>query len=290
MVSAVRSIRAAVLLVVSSLFGTVAFPQAAKFIHNADPLPLAYTASGIAACKIDSGNAAAAGEASAPCDSAPVPSTVPPVNPCNPARPGQWGCEAPADLVKRDLAAMGKTGQKILRARDKVLEILQGENACSLWMRQLDANAAATFRTISFEVDHHGEEGVHAFRDAASQYTYRDPYVASVGQAIGAYATIKLNGGGAFFQPLSPVLLVPMEGGPARSGGVRLIGIGPYPGDSLAAQTLALLHEFGHVIDLLPMDFENEDGKSVHNTAEVLRYCRPEIDAKGRRNALQAAK
>jgi len=28
----------------------------------------------------------------------------------------------------------------------------------------------------------------------------------------------------------------------------------------------------------------------VQNTAEVLRYCRAEIDAKGRRGTLQAAK
>jgi len=37
-----------------------------------------------------------------------------------------------------------------------------------------------------------------------------------------------------------------------------------------------LLHEFGHVINLLPLDFDNVDGKSVQNTAEVLRYCRAE--------------
>ena len=114
--------------------------------------------------------------------------------------------------------------------------------------------------------------------------------MASVGQATGAYATIKLNVDGAFFQAQAPMLLVSKEGGPVRGSGTRFINIGPYPGDSLNAQTLALLHEFGHVIDLLPIDFENEDGKSVQNTAEVLRYCRAEIDAKGRRSTLQAVR
>jgi hypothetical protein len=185
---------------------------------------------------------------------------------------------------------MGKTGKKILRARDRVLEILQSENACSEWFRKTDANAAATFRTLDYVVDRHGEEIVQAWKDTGSQYTYRDPYVATVGQATGAYATITLNLDGAFFQPQAPMLLFAKEGGPARHNGPRLINIGPYSGDSLNAQTLALLHEFGHVINLLPLDFENEDGKSVQNTAEVLRYCRAEIDAKGRRGTLQTAK
>jgi hypothetical protein len=290
MYSALSSIRTAALLVLSGLSGTVAFPQAVKFIHNADPLPLAYMASGNATCRIEPGNSAPAGDATAPCDTAPALVSVPPVNPCNPSKLGQWGCELPADLVKKNLAAMGKTGQKILRARDRVMEILQTENACSEWLQQKDSSAAATFQTLKFTVDRHGEEIVRASKNADSQYDYRDPYVASVGQATGAYATIKLNVDGAFFQPMAPVLLVSKEGGPARSGGTRLISIGPYPGDSLNAQTLALLHEFGHVIDLLPSDFENERGKSVQNTAEVLRYCRAEIDAKGRRSTLQAAR
>jgi len=272
MYSASRSIRAVVLLVVCNLSGTVALPQGVKFIHDAiDPLPNAKISVGMAACTPDAGSALAS-TASAPCDTTPV--SVPSVNPCAAAKPGQWGCEAPRDLVPKELAALGKPGKKILRARDRVLEILQTENACSEWFRQTDASAAATFQTLDYAVDRHGEESVHAWRDAGSHYTYRDPYVARVGQATGAYATITLNVEGAFFQPQASMLLVPKEGGPAINDGVRLIGIGPYPGDSLNAQTLALLHEFGHVINLLPSDFDNEGGKSMQNTAEVLRYCR----------------
>lgn len=288
MYSASRSIRAVVLLVVCSFSGTVALPQGVKFIHDAvDPLPFAKLPVEMAACTRDAGSALAS-TASAPCDTTPV--SVASVNPCAAAKPGQWGCEAPRDLVPKELAALGKPGKKILRARDRVLEILQTENACSEWFRQTDASAAATFQTLDYAVDRHGEESVHAWRDAGSHYTYRDPYVARVGQATGAYATITLNVEGAFFQPQASMLLVPKEGGPAINDGVRLIRIGPYPGDSLNAQTLALLHEFGHVINLLPSDFDNEGGKSMQNTAEVLRYCRTEIDAKGRRGTLQAAR
>jgi len=288
MYSASKSIRAVALFIVCNLSGAVAFPQGAKFIHDAvDPLPFAKLPVGTAACTSDAGNALASA-ASTPCDT--TPASVPSVNPCPAVKPGPWGCDAPRDLVPMDLAAMGKPGKKIMRARDRVLEILQTENACSEWMRKTDANAAATFRTLDYAVDRHGEEGVHAWRDAGSQYTYRDPYVARVGQDTGAYATVTLNMEGAFFQPQAQMLVVSKEGGAARISGTRFLNIGPYLGDSLNAQTLALLHEFGHVINLLPSDFNNEGGKSMQNTAEVLRYCRAEIDAKGRRGTLQAAR
>ena len=297
MYSAPRSIRAVALLIVSSFSGTVAFPQAVKFIRNAaDPLPLAFMSSGRGSCMSEPGSAAGApyaatavsNDAGFPCDTTPV--SVAPVNPCNPAILGQRGCEAPKDLVHEELATMGKTGQKILRARDKVLEILQAENACSAWMRQKDSNPAATFRTLAYEVDRHGEEFVHVWKDAASQYIYRDPYVASVGQDLGAFATITLNAGGAFFQPQAPSILISKETGLSKISGVHYVNIGPYPGDSLNARTLALLHEFGHVLNLLPADYENEDGKSVQNTAEVLRHCRAEVESKGRRGTLRAAR
>ncbi len=297
MYSASRSIRAVALLILLSLSGTAAFPQAVRFIRNAaDPLPLTYMSSGRASCTSDLGSAAAtpytaravSNDAGVPCDAAPV--TVASVNPCSLAKSGQTSCEAPRDLVREDLAAMGKTGLKILRARDKVMEILQTENACSAWLRQKDSNPAATFRTVTYEVDRHGEKFVHVLKDSPSEYTFRDPYVASVGQDTGAFTTITLNAGGAFFQPMAPSIEVSVEGGLSYMSRIRSVNIGPYHGDSLAAQTLALLHEFGHVIDLLPMDFGNEDGKSVQNTAEVLRYCRAEIDSKGRRGTLQAAR
>jgi len=277
--------------------GTVAFPQGVNFFRRAaDPLPLTYMSAGRASCTFEPENPAAAwskasavaGDAGVPCDMPAL--SVPLVNPCNSARSPQIGCEAPRDLVQKDLMAMGKTGQKILRARDRVLEILQTENACSAWLRQKDADPAATFRTLNYAVDRHGEEFVHVWKDSPSQYTYRDPYVATVGQDTGAFATITLNAGGAFFQAQTGALVMAKEMGLGRISGTRLVSVGPYPGNSLSAQVLALLHEFGHVINLLPLDFENEDGKSVQNTAEVLRFCRSEIDSKGRRGAMQAAK
>ena len=296
MYSTPRSIRAVAMLMMLSFSGTLTFPQAVKFIrHAADPLPLASMSAGPAPCTKVSGSAAVTpdagiavpGDAGAPCDTPSV--SVPRVNPCMSAgRPGQTGCDAPKDRVQDDLAAMGKTGQKILRAHDKVLEILETENSCTAWYREKDSNPAETFRTLSYALDRRGEEVVHVSKDAESQYVYRDPYVARVGQDAGAYATITLNAGGAFFHVLTTSVVDIREGGLWTFGSPRTIKVGPYPGDSEAAQTLALLHEFGHVIDLLPLDFNNEDGKSVQNTAEVLRFCRAEIDSKPRRNTLSA--
>ena len=295
MYSAYRSIRAVAILALMmvNLSGTPSFPQAVNFIRDAaDPLPLAKMSAGRTPCAAElvgpvSATYAAKSttpDSGGPCDTPTV--SVSPMNPCN-STVRQIGCEAPKDRVPDELAAMGKTGQKILRARDRVLEILQTENTCSAWLREKDANAAATFRTLDYAVDRRGEAFVHVSRDIAPQYIVRDPYVARVGQDTGAYATITLNAGGAFFQTQAAALLGSKDGEQSRISGPRLINIGPYPGDSLAGQTLALLHEFGHVLNLLPVDFNNEDGKSVQNTAEVLRFCQAEIESKARRGILQ---
>jgi hypothetical protein len=296
MYSAYGSIRAVAIFTMLGLSGTVALPQSVKFIrHAADPLP--NISSSRATCTMDSGSAvvgaytaaSTTNDADAPCDTPSV--TVPRVNPCvSVARLGQIGCDAPKDRVLDDLAALGKTGQKILRARDQVLEILGTENACTAWYREKDANPAETFRTLSYEVDRRGEEVVHVSKDAESQYIFRDPDVARVSQDAGAFTTITLNAGGAFFHALTTTIVQPREGGLWALGRARTINVGPYPGDSLAAQILALLHEFGHVIDLLPLDFNNEDGKSVRNTAKVLRFCQAEIDSRVKRSTVQAAR
>jgi hypothetical protein len=297
MYSALRSILAVGVLMLSSPCGTLAFPQAVNFIrHAVDPLPLVNKSPGLAPCTRDRGTAVAAldaatrvtSDAGAPCETSS--SHMPSVNQCTYSGTAPMECDAPRDRVQEDLEGQGKTGQKILRARRIVLEILQTENVCSAWFRELDPNPAATFRTLNYAVERPGEERVHVSRDAATQFTFREPYVARVGQDTGAYATITLNAGGAFFQLQAVALEVSKEGGIAKISGPRSVKIGPYPGDSVAGQTLALLHEFGHVINLLPLDFANEDGKSVENTAEVLRFCRAEIESKVRRGTLQATR
>jgi hypothetical protein len=290
MYSAPGRILAVALFFMSSLSGTIAFPQAVKFIHHAaDPLPIANMPLGRAPCTRDSGSAVftpyaaapAAGDANSPCD-------TPPVNPCNPASLAQVGCLALRDLVQEDLATMGKPGQKILRARDKVLKILQTESACSAWFQEKDSNPTDTFRTLSFAVDRKADDFVLETKEPNNMNTFRNPYVAKVFQGDGRYATITINTNGAFFSPMATVVEVWKGGGPVSHGGPRLTNVGPYAVNTMQAQVLVLLHEFGHVLDLLPADANNVDGKSVQNTNEVLRFCRPEIESKVRRTALSA--
>ena len=297
MYSAPRNIRAVVLLIMSSLSGTVALPQAVKFIRRAaDPLPLANMLVGRAPCARDSGSAvpaphaatAAGSDLGSPCDTSPV--NVPSTNPCHASSPAQIGCQAPRDPVQEDLATMGKAGQKILRARDRILEILQTENACSAWFREKDSNPADTFRTLSFAVDRKGEEFVLESRNPGDMNIFRSPYVARVFQADGSYATITINLKGAFFSPMARVVEIQKEGGFWSLRGTRVLRVGPYAGDSRHAQILALLHEFGHLVDLLPTDEGDQDGKSAQNTSEVLRFCRAEVESKAKRGALSAAR
>jgi hypothetical protein len=288
-------IRTVALLFVSCFAGTAAFPQAVNFIRRAaDPLPLANLPGGLAPCTSDSGGGVSdpytatptRGALGAPCDTVAV--SVPSVNPCGPSSLAQTGCNAPRDLVPGDLAAMGKAGQKILRARERVLEILQAENACSAWFREKDSNPASTFRTLSYEIDRKGEQFVQESLHSDSLHVFHSPYVATVGQDTGAYATITLNTNGAFFRSEARVVEVRSGGGPFTMRGARYINVGLYAGDTLPAQILALLHEFGHVLNLLPGDLHDVDGRSVHNTNEVLRYCRSEIESKVRRSTLSA--
>jgi hypothetical protein len=44
------------------------------------------------------------------------------------------------------------------------------------------------------------------------------------------------------------------------------------------------------LLDLLPVDEGDQDGKSVHNTYEVLRYCRAEVESKVKRGTLAAVR
>ena len=175
---------------------------------------------------------------------------------------------------------MGKRGQIILHARDKVLEILQTENACSGWYRTKDPDPAATFRTVTFALDRDTDVYVRTMPESGGIQVIRNPYVAKVVQGEGLNATVTLNVNSAFFFPMGTVVDDRVEGGPVSFRGSRPINVGPYTGGSFRAQVLALLHEFGHVIDLLPMDRDDYEGRSQQNTAEVLRACRAQVESK----------
>ena len=290
MCTARRSLQAVIALLLSGTARAPAFSQSTRFlnaeVHSVHRNTL-YSASN--ASPRNSVNALAA----LPGDIPPLGSPLPPFGqpsrttdrsapsaPCNLATQTVHPCSASSDIVRDDLHTMGKQGQIILRARDRVLEILQTENSCSAWFHTKDPDPAATFRTLTVTLDHKGDLYVRSTPEPGGIQLIRNPYVAQVLQGEGANATVTLNVNGAFFFSMGTLVDDRIDGGPVSFRGQRPIQVGPYIGGSFRAQVLTLLHEFGHVIDLLPTDRDDYEGKSRQNTADVLRACRAQVESK----------
>jgi len=175
--------------------------------------------------------------------------------------------------------SLGKKGQSIAAARAKVLEILDSDNACTTWFRELEPDPAHTFRTLSFTVDAKGIDYVIERIDGSASRTFVNPYVATVLQGGGESQAVTLNAGGAFFRPSATLVRLAKEGGPVQFQGARTLKVGPYMGDTLQAQVTTLLHELGHVLGLLPLDTNDANGRSAANTREVVRHCQSQIES-----------
>jgi hypothetical protein len=290
MCTARRSVQAVVALLVSGVVAVPSFSQSQRFLTaegRSDRLLRLSLSTHPCSSHSDSplaaltGDIPALGKSPSPCES-PMPAAdrPAPVAPCNLATQAAHPCSASSDIVRDDLNTMGKRGQSILRARDKVLQILEAQNACSDWYRTKDPNAAATFRTLTFALDRDGDVYVRTIPESGGIQLIRNPYVAKVLQGEGPNATVTINTNGAFFFSMANVVDDRFEGGPMSFRGSRPIQIGPYAGGSFRAQVLALLHEFGHVVDLLPVDHDDYEGKSRQNTADVLHACRAQVESK----------
>ena len=296
MYSARRSVQAVALILGSAVWGLPAYSQNTLFLNlEAKSLRSTTLTSSAASCQKRSDTSWPALRADAPgtlspsatCD-LPV-ETVRPVALCAAGSPVSGQCAASRDFVRDDLNTMGKQGHLILRARDRVLEILQSDNACTAWYRTKDPDPAATFRTLPFSVERNGDEFVQSFVARSQMQIFRSPYVARVQQGEGAGTTVTINRNGAFFQALAGVVLTGREAGPWRLQGVRQLRVGPYDGATFRAQVVTLLHELGHVIDLLPQDSDDET-KSPQNTLEVLSHCRGEVESKEAPHATLASR
>lgn len=202
--------------------------------------------------------------------------------------PRIYPCKDDEDTIPAELSALGKAGLRIARAREEVLDILRSSNTCAEWFETKEATAAATFQSLNFLLDRHGPQDIFESMNKESSLVMRQPYVARATQDGGAHTTIMINVNGAFYRPQGQALKIGQETGPMRMDGMRLLTVGNYRGNTLPAQVTTLLHELGHIIDLLPEDADNLNGKSVRNTDEVLRHCRTEVEA--RAQARQTAK
>lgn len=291
MYSASRSARAVALFVLSGFSGAATHSQTVQFLSreaasfrfaSLSPSPKPCARDLDSPPTVPREDIPATGETPAPCG--PSLEDAKPVIPCNLAGRTAAGCLPPGDPVHQQLQIIGRPGKEILQAREKVLEILQTDNTCSQWYRSKDADPAATFRTLSFELDHKGMDYVAETWEPGGLNVFRSPYVARVIQGGGSYSMVTINRNGAFFASLAKVADQPIEGGPLSFRGVRYLKVGPYGGNTLQAQVVTLLHEFGHVLDLLATDKDDYEGKSVQNTTEVLRFCRTQVESKERRS------
>ena len=192
---------------------------------------------------------------------------------------GSGSCADAERASAKPLTALGKEGVKINGAREQVAAILSTPNACAEWFKSKDPSPAQTLQSLSFQVDRHGPAEILESVQSAGLLTLRHPYVASAIQEGGPFTTVTINAYGAFYRSQGRVERIDTDGGPLRLDGLRTLTVGSYEGNTLAAQMLTLLHELGHVIDLLPQDGDDLDGSSLRNTNEVLRHCRPELDA-----------
>ena len=303
MFTARRSVQAvAAVLVVSSVVSLPAFSQSAQFSRvEARSLHALRLSASTNPCLHNSnrfvvgvpGDASKDNSPLFPCDR-PISSAIREmpvtVAPCNPSTQATIPCSASSDAVRDDLNTMGKQGQSILRARDKVLEILQTGNACTAWYRTKEPDPASAFRTLTFALDRDGESYVRKILESGGIELIRNPYVARVMQGGGLNSTVSINLHGAFFFPMAGVVEDRLEGGPLSFRGARAIQVGPYAGGTFRAQVVALLHEFGHVIDLLPPDHDDYEGKSRQNTLDVLQACRAEVESKEKLHTLSASR
>ena len=202
--------------------------------------------------------------------------------------PGDVREKANEDPVLEELKAMGEQGLVIERAREEVSEILEGQNRCAAWFQQAEPEVARKFQSLRYRIDESGPQYTLKLQNAAGGWLYQQPYVASSIEDASTGSTITINGKGAFFQLRSGVRIVPKDGGPGGLSASQLLHLDLYLGGTLDAQVTALLHEFSHVVGLLPADGGSGFGAelSTQNTQIVLRHCRGEVEAAGKHQGL----
>jgi hypothetical protein len=180
------------------------------------------------------------------------------------------------ERIALELSAMGKRGDAIARARERVLDILQDGNACTVWFHEASSDPAEVFRSLHFELEMRGPSYVYGMRNQEGGLSFKHPWAARSAQYGGENSTILVNANGPFFNRTSVVMQLDPRGRPVRPDGIRLLTISSYKGNTPEAQVTILLHELGHIIGRIPEDGDSWDGQSSRNTSDVLRHCSTE--------------
>jgi hypothetical protein len=178
----------------------------------------------------------------------------------------------------------GPQGFVIARARRQALDMLREGNSCSAWYAGAEPDPWIKLASLHYRVDGEGEDTAIGVRTYFGLY-YREPYVARAQQNVGAGSVITLNAHGAFFAGQAPARVY---GGPGIQRVNRPLHVAMYSGGSVNAQVTALLHEFGHIVGLLPIDSGDANSAilSSQNTEVVLAHCRKQIEASANRSIM----
>jgi hypothetical protein len=184
-----------------------------------------------------------------------------------------------ADPTADELKSFGPHGETIEQTRAEVISILVGENSCAAWYRAAEPEAPQKFRSLRFTVDPSGSSEILKMEGWQATAVFYQPYVARAGQNVGWGSTIILNANGAFFKDWAPVRIVT---GPHDKGylkAFRRLAVANFDGATREARILTLLHELGHVLDLLPIDAGVPSGPelSTTNTELVIHHCGAQI-------------
>ncbi|HJZ66372.1 MAG TPA: hypothetical protein VKD70_18755 [Candidatus Acidoferrum sp.] len=184
-----------------------------------------------------------------------------------------------ADPSGDELQTFGEDGTVIERARVEVMSILTEENSCSAWFRSAEPEAAEKFRSLRFTLDESASGEIKRIDKWQESSTFYQPYVAHTGQNVGWGSTITINAKGAFFKDWAPVRVVVNNADQGYVKAFRQLAVGNFSGGTREARILTLLHELGHVLDLLPIDSGVPSGPqlSTQNTSVVLQHCGAQI-------------
>ena len=187
---------------------------------------------------------------------------------------------ATPDDVSTELTALGERGEVISRVREQTLGILDSDNSCSAWFREIAPDTADIFQSLHYEIEKDGPSYVQHMRNTDGTNLFKHPWTARTMENSGRDSAIALNPSGAFFRPNLPLVNVDGLGGHEwMTGDMHRLVIASYSGNTARAQITILLHELGHVVGRLPEDNDSWDGRSTRNTEEVLRHCKHEINA-----------
>ena len=185
------------------------------------------------------------------------------------------------DDEARELLASGKPGFLIETVRFEVLSLLSESNSCSAWFLSAEPSAREKFRSLHFALDLRGAGEIVKVEGGGAASGFYHPYVASTRQNVGAGSTITVNANGAFFRTSALVREPDHPADRISASSYRSLSVGNYGGSSPEAQLLTVLHEFGHIVDLLPVDAGVPSAPfiSIRNTETVLHHCRSGIQA-----------